>query len=76
MNSPAVATDALDGLQLVWAGVPSAYLPEQVYSYLDGLQLVRAGSKQLSYGHERGDPNVKTISHRYHGLSATPGDLR
>src|SRR5215470_3740065 len=60
MNSPAVATDAPDGLQLVWAGVPSAYLPEQVYSYLDGLQLVRAGSKQLSYGHERGDPNVKT----------------
>src|SRR5262245_30805062 len=43
MNSPAVATDAPDGLQLVCAGAPSAYLPEQVYSYLpDGHQLVRA----------------------------------
>src|SRR5262249_37462697 len=29
-NNPAEATEAPDGLQLVWAGAPSAYLPEQV----------------------------------------------
>src|SRR5262249_16369157 len=57
MNSSAVATDAPDGLQLVCAGAPSAYLPEQVYSYLpDGLQLVRA-QYSLATGHERGDPD-------------------
>src|SRR5262245_44762330 len=62
MNSPAVATAPPDGLRLVWAGAPSAYLPEQVYSYLpDGLQLVRA-QYSLATGHERGDPEFPASS--------------
>src|SRR5262249_36140113 len=51
-NNPAVATDALDGLQLVCAGAPQRLSP-------------RAGlfsSIQLSYGHERGDPEFPANS--------------
>ena len=62
MNSPAVATDAPDGLQLVCAGAPQRLSPRAGLLLSPGRAPIGTAQYSLATGHERGDPEFPANS--------------